>query len=185
MQNNIQKPSLTVNDIIEKLPVTRAHVVGTIICALGFMFDSFDTYIISYAMPLIIKEWGLDPVLAGAVNSAGIWGMVFGGVVCGPLTDRIGRRLGLIVTILGFSLVTGFAAFSTGATQLMAVRFVSGLCLGGMIPCASAFISELVNAKDRGRMTALLPTLWPMGMFIAAIVSRLYVPNFAGAAFLS
>ena len=178
MQTTASAPSLSVDNIIEKLPVSRAHIVGTLICALGFMFDSFDTYIISYAMPVIIKDWGLDPVIAGTLNSAGVWGMVFGGVICGPITDRIGRRKGLIFTILGFSLITGFAAISTNVTQLLLIRFTSGLCLGGMIPCAAAFISELVNSKDRGRITSLLPTLWPLGMFVAAITSLLYVPNF-------
>ena len=178
MQPQSPQNGLTVDNIIEKLPISRAHIVGTLICALGFMFDSFDTYIISYAMPVIIKEWQLDAVTAGTINAAGIWGMVFGGVVCGPLTDRIGRRMGLIVTILGFSLITGLAAFSSSVTQLIAIRFTSGLALGGMIPCAAALISELVNSRHRGRMTALLPTLWPTGMFLAAMISLAYVPNY-------
>ncbi|MDR1777321.1 MAG: MFS transporter [Desulfovibrio sp.] len=178
MQDNAQQSPLTVDNIIEKLPVTRAHAIGTLICALGFMFDSFDTYIISYAMPVLRNEWSLDPVTAGTLNSAGIWGMFLGGVVCGPFTDRMGRRMGLICTILGFSLINGFAAVCTNVPQFLAVRFISGLCLGGMIPCAAALISELVNSKHRGRVTALLPTLWPMGMFVAAVVSSLYLPAF-------
>lgn len=172
--------SLTVDNIIEKLPTSKNHFIAVMICALGFMFDSFDTYIIAYAMPLISKEWGLDPVVMGTLNSAGIWGMVFGGVVCGPFTDRVGRRLGLICTILGFSLITGLAALSTGVTQLLIIRFVGGLCLGGMVPCAAALISEIVNSRDRGRVTSLLPTLWPLGMFVAAVTALIYVPTFNG-----
>lgn len=52
----------TVDSVVEKLPLISVHYFIIIAAALGFMFDSFDTYIASYAMPAIIKEWKLDAI---------------------------------------------------------------------------------------------------------------------------
>ena len=55
----------TVSSVIEQLRLSRAHLNILIIAALGVAFDSFDTYIVSYAMPSITAEWKLDPVTTG------------------------------------------------------------------------------------------------------------------------
>ncbi len=64
----------TVDRIVEKLPLKSVHYYIIAAAALGFMFDSFDTYIASYAMPSIIKEWKLDTIMVGTAASAGILG---------------------------------------------------------------------------------------------------------------
>src|SRR5690348_1298206 len=90
----------TVSHVIEGLPLTRAHFVILVIAALGVAFDSFDTYIVSYAMPSITNEWKLDAVTTGALASTGIWGMFFGAIIWGPVADRFGRRAAFSGTIL-------------------------------------------------------------------------------------
>ena len=52
----------SVNSVIESLSLSRTHYTIVMTAALGFMFDSFDTYIVAYAMPSIIKEWNISPV---------------------------------------------------------------------------------------------------------------------------
>ncbi len=54
-------PKATVSSIIEKLPLTKIHYMLALAAALGYMFDAFDTYIVGFAMPSIVKEWQLDP----------------------------------------------------------------------------------------------------------------------------
>ena len=159
----------TVSSVIEKLTLNRTHYFVVICAALGFMFDSFDTYIVSYAMPAIIKEWSITPVMMGMLTSAGIWGMFFGAIVWGPITDRYGRRMGFIGTVIGFSLLTGATAFAQDINQFVAIRFVTGMCLGGMIPINTALASEYVAARYRGRFVSILTVLWPFGLLIAAL----------------
>jgi putative MFS transporter len=167
----INKASHSVDGIIEKLPLTATHIFVVIAAALGFMFDSLDTYIVSYAMPSIIKEWNIDPITNGLLTSTGIWGMFVGAILWGPITDKYGRKVGFLGTILGFSLLTGLTAFSTNVFQFGILRFASGLFLGGMIPVDTALTSEYISTKYRGRFTSMLTVLWPVGMLIAAILS--------------
>jgi putative MFS transporter len=175
LQPEINSPSQSVDSIIEKLPLTNTHIFVVIAAALGFMFDSLDTYIVSYAMPSIIKEWNIDPVSNGLLTSAGIWGMFVGAILWGPITDKYGRKLGFIGTILGFSLLTGLTAMTTNIFQFGILRFLTGLFLGGMIPVDTALTSEYISTKYRGRFTSMLTVLWPVGMLVAAIISLNFV----------
>lgn len=173
-----QSASQSVDSIIEKLPLTKAHYFVVIAAALGFMFDSLDTYIVSYAMPSIIQEWHIDPITNGTLNSLGIWGMFIGAIIWGPISDKFGRKFGFMATVLGFSILTGLTAFTTSAFQFGLLRFLTGLFLGGMIPIDTALTSEYISTKYRGRFTSILTVLWPVGMLIAAIVSLSFVSDY-------
>ena len=169
-------PKATVSSIIEKLPLTKTHYMLAMAAALGYMFDAFDTYIVGFAMPSIVKEWQLTPVFNGMLASAGMWGMFIGAMMWGPIIDKVGRKFGFAGTVLGFSLVSGLTALSTGTTQFIVYRFISGLFLGGMLPVVSALVAEYVAAKHRGRFVAVPPVFWPVGLFAAAIASFTLVP---------
>jgi len=167
----------TVSSIIEQLPLSRAHVNILIIAALGVAFDSFDTYIVSYAMPSITAEWRLDPITTGVLASAGIWGMFLGAIIWGPLADHFGRKAGFGGTILGFAALSGFTALSSNVYQFGILRFVTGMCLGGMIPISTALVSEYMGTRARGRAVAFITTVWPLGLLVAAACSLTLVPR--------
>ena len=166
ISSTAEKP--TVSSVVEKLSLTSIHYFIVLAAAMGFMFDSFDTYIVSYAMPSIIKEWQITPVVNGMLASAGIWGMFLGALIWGPVTDRYGRKVGFIGTIVGFSLLTGWTAFAANVMEFGIIRFVTGMCLGGMIPINTALVSEYVSTAHRGRFVGVLAVLWPLGSLVAA-----------------
>lgn len=168
----------TISSVIEQLKLTRIHVNIIIAAALGFAFDSYDTYIVSYGMPSIIREWKIDAITIGVLTSAGFWGMLIGAIVWGPITDRFGRKVGFIGTILGFASLTGLTVFATNVYQFAVLRLVTGMCLGGMIPVDTTLVSEFIATRYRGRFVATLTVLWPLGMFAAAIGALLLVPHY-------
>ncbi|MBU2699631.1 putative MFS transporter [Sporomusaceae bacterium BoRhaA] len=161
----------TVGSIIEKISLSRTHYHILIIAALGFLFDSFDTYIVSYAMPLIRQEWQINPVINGMLASAGTWGMFLGAMLWGPISDRYGRKIGFIGTILGFGLITGLTALSQSPFEFGLFRFFTGMCIGGAIPVTTALVSEYAAARYRGRFVSMLTLLWPFGLLLAAFAS--------------
>jgi len=167
-----------VDGIVETLPLTRAQLMLVGAAALGYMFDAFDTYVVSFAMPAIASAWKLTPVFNGALASAGMWGMFFGALMWGPIADRFGRKLGFAGTVLGFSVLSGATALAANSTQFLFFRFLSGLFLGGMLPVVSVMVAEAVAAAYRGRLVALPPVFWPGGLFLAAAASFLLMPRF-------
>jgi putative MFS transporter len=170
-------PTTTVSSVIEKIRPTGLHYFILATAAMGFMLDSFDSYIPAYALPSIAKEWHLLPVMIGTLASAGMWGMLLGAIVWGPISDKFGRRMGFIGTILGFSLFSGLTIFATGVWQFFAYRFIGGMCLGGMVPIDTALVSEYVATKYRGRFVAVLTLMWPFGLLAAAVASLMLVPT--------
>jgi putative MFS transporter len=168
----------TVSSVIDQLSIGRGHINILIAAALGTAFDSFNTNVVSFAMPSIMKEWTVDPIMNGLLNSAGIWGMFVGALVWGPLTDRFGRKLGFAGTIFGFAALSGFTALAHNVVQFGILRFITGMCLGGMIPVCTTYVSECVATRYRGRFLASMIILWPGGQLAAAGVALVLVPHY-------
>ena len=121
------------------------------IAAAGYFFDSFDIYILSYALPSLSKEFGLAPQQIGVIGSAGLAGMGVGSWIWGWIADRWGRKLVFAGTVLMFSLCTGITGMAFSVGFIVAARFATGLGLGGMVPIDAALVAEFAPARIRGR----------------------------------
>ena len=78
-------------------------------------------------LPVLMSEWGLTPVQAGALGSYALFGMMFGAFVFGPLADRIGRKKGIAICFVLFSASTFLNGFATSPTEFGIYRFIAGL----------------------------------------------------------
>jgi putative MFS transporter len=162
---------------IDKITLSNALVFIIGVAAAGFFFDSFDIVIVSYALPMIRKEFGLDPTQVGLIGSSALAGMGLGSWLWGWVADRWGRRVVFAATVLMFSLCTGVAGMSMSLGFLIGARFLTGLGLGGMVPIDQALVAEYAPARVRGRVSAVLPLCWPIGIFAAAGAGLLVVPH--------
>ena len=176
----VQTQALTAELIgraIDKITLNNALVFIIGVAAAGFFFDSFDIVIVSYALPMIRKEFGLDPTQVGLIGSSALAGMGLGSWLWGWVADRWGRRVVFAATVLMFSLCTGVAGMSMSLGFLIGARFLTGLGLGGMVPIDQALVAEYAPARIRGRVSAVLPLCWPIGIFAAAGAGLLVVPH--------
>jgi putative MFS transporter len=162
---------------IDKITLNRALMFIIGVAAAGFFFDSFDIVIVSYALPMIRQEFGLDPKQVGLIGSAALAGMGLGSWMWGWVADRWGRRVVFAATVLMFSICTGIAGLSMSLGFLVGARFLTGLGLGGMVPIDQALVAEYAPARIRGRVSAMLPLCWPIGIFAAAGAGLLIVPH--------
>jgi putative MFS transporter len=101
------------------------------VAAAGFLFDSFDTTIVVYALPKIRLEFNLTPQEVGLAGSAALAGMGLGSWCWGWIADKWGRRVVFASTVLMFSLFTGVVGLSMSLGFLVGARFLTGLGLGG------------------------------------------------------
>ncbi len=163
---------------IDKITLNRALIFIIAVAAAGFFFDSFDIVIVSYALPVIKQEFGLDPKQLGLIGSAALAGMGLGSWFWGWVADRWGRRVVFAATVMMFSVCTGVAGLSMSLGFLVGARFLTGLGLGGMVPIDQALVAEYAPARIRGRVSAMLPLCWPIGIFAAAGAGLLIVPHF-------
>ena len=92
---------------LEALPVGSFHYKLLLVTGLGWLFDSMDTGLIAFVLPVLTKDWGLTPAQAGWIGSIGLIGMALGAVLAGTVADRIGRKKVFTITVLLYSISTG------------------------------------------------------------------------------
>ena len=83
---------------LENLPTGRFHYKLLAVTGLGWLFDSMDTGLIAFVLPMLAKEWNLTPGQMGWIGSIGLIGMALGAILAGTLADRIGRRKVFTIT---------------------------------------------------------------------------------------
>ncbi|CAO3440876.1 MFS transporter [Azospirillum endophyticum] len=161
---------------LERLPVTRRVFWTRNIIGAATFFDGYTVIAIAYAMPVLVREWGLGPEQTGLILSMGYLGQLLGAVFFGWLAERIGRLSVLLFTILLFVSMDVACLFAWGAASLMAFRFVQGIGTGGEVPVASAYINEYIGSKGRGRFFLLYEVMFLLGLVGAGLIARALVP---------
>src|SRR6201992_324172 len=105
-------PAIDLVDFIDRQPVGSFQVRLLLPCAGVLFLDGFDAQAIGYVAPALAKEWGLSKGALGPVFSAGLFGLMIGALVFGPLGDRVGRKRIIIFSTAAFgvgALATAFA----------------------------------------------------------------------------
>ena len=165
-------------DRLEKMPVGSFHYKLLMVTGLGWLFDSMDTGLISFVLPVLSKEWGLTPDQMGWIGSIGLVGMALGAVVSGTVADRIGRKKVFTITVLLYAIATGMCALAWSYEALLFFRFLVGFGLGGELPVAATLMSEYAPTKLRGRFIVLLESFWGIGWLVAACIAYFLIPEF-------
>lgn len=157
--------------------VNRDHNLRVfLIIGTAWMFDAMDVGLLSYIMPLVHKEWALTAAQTGMLSSVSTVGMILGAFILGHLADRMGRKKTLLISLLIFSIGNAFLAFSPNFYMFLVIRFVVGIGLGGELPVAATFISDLYQGKVRRKMLILADSFWALGWLVAALLSFLLSP---------
>jgi sugar porter (SP) family MFS transporter len=139
----------------------------------GFLFG-FDTAVISGADQPIQKLWNTSPAFhSWFIMSMALWGTVFGSLLGGFPTDRLGRKQTLFwIGVLYFLSALG-SAIAWDQTSLSIFRFIGGIGVGASSVAAPTYISEISPAKDRGRLVALYQFNLVFGILIAFLTNYL------------
>jgi AAHS family 4-hydroxybenzoate transporter-like MFS transporter len=169
------------NASVELAPVaplrgTTARVVG--LCLLVIVLDGFDMLVIALSAPAIAADWGLSAPRLGPVFAAGIVGMICGSAFIAPHGDRIGRSRLLMICCGLFGVFAGLTALAGGYTSLLALRFVTGLGLGGAVPNATALIAEHATPRQRPLLVSVGLVGFALGGMLCAGLAVPMLPRF-------
>jgi AAHS family 4-hydroxybenzoate transporter-like MFS transporter len=145
------------------------------ICALIGAAEGFDAQAVSYIAPTLSADWKLPPGALGPVFSLGLFGLMLGALCVAPLADRVGRRPLLIGNLIIFGTGTLFTALAPNLTALMALRFLTGLGLGGAMPNAVSLTSEYMPSRRRGFLVMLMFNGFNAGSMLGGILSARFV----------
>jgi len=131
--------------------------------------DGFDFFIIGVALPFLQRDFDLDTAAVGAVAVAAIAGSLVGSLTLGPVTDKVGRQLMLVVDITIFVIATAGTALAWNAASLIFFRFLVGVAIGADYPISVSYIAENLPSRWRGRMVIGAFTFQAVGALLGAL----------------
>jgi len=144
-------------------------IVALCICIAGL--DGFDVLVVAFTAPEIAKEWTLNPTALGVLFSAGLAGMGFGALLIAPLGDKIGRRPTVLICLVVLVLGMFGAAYAGGLKELAAVRFFTGLGIGGILANINVVVTEYSSARRRDLCVALMSVGYPIGATLGGVAA--------------
>jgi len=148
-----------------------------VLCGVCLMLDGFDVQAIGYVAKTLFSEWQI-PNAAGRVVSSTLVGVLIGSILLSMLADKIGRRPVLIGATLYFSILTILTTQVSSLNELMGIRFLAGIGLGGIMPNAVALAGEYSPQRSRVSIMLIVANGFTAGAAIGGVIASWLVPAF-------
>jgi 77 Permeases of the major facilitator superfamily len=165
------RAALNVREFIDAARLSGLQLRIIALCFAIVALDGFDIAIIGFLAPHIRSEWSLSMVALGPLFSAGLLGLMTGAFLCGPLADRIGRRRVLVMSVAWFGAACAASAAAPGIGWLIALRFLTGLGLGGAMPNAITLTAEFSPSRRRGMLLTVMFCGFSLGSALGGLVT--------------
>ncbi len=175
----------TASDVQTHFDVTKAIDDGNVsliqkatylLAALAIIVDGFDGQMIGYAIPMIMKEWGVTRAAFSVAVATGLAGMAFGSLSAGILADKFGRKPVLVTSILLFGSATMLIGQATDVTSIAIIRFFAGLGIGAALPAATTLTAEYIPFRIRTMAVTTAIVCYPAGGMLAGLAAAQILP---------
>jgi AAHS family 4-hydroxybenzoate transporter-like MFS transporter len=168
--------TIEVSEILDTPRVSRVAVRVTLLCFLIMIADSYDVSALSFAVPDLIRQWHVDKIATGTVFSASLFGLMIGSVLFGFIGDRWGRRTAIIAGSVVFGVLTLATGLATSLNEMLLLRFLACLGLGGAVPNAVALTNEYSLKQARVTSIAVIFAGYALGGTLGGLISAQLIP---------
>ena len=158
-------------ETIDKQPMTAFQWTAVAVCMALNMIDGFDVLVMAFTAASVSAEWKLNGAQLGVLLSAGLFGMAGGSLFVAPWADRIGRRPLVLLCLLVAGTGMTLSAFVQTSSQLVALRVLTGLGVGGILACSNVIASEYASRRWRGLAVSLQSTGYALGATIGGSIA--------------
>ena len=147
---------VNIQQFIDAQKISPFQLKVMALCFLVVAVDGFDTAAVGYIAPALKGQWQLVPTQLSSLFGAGLFGLMAGALLFGPLADKVGRRTILVIATLFFGIASIASATSNSIEALAIWRFVTGIGLGGAMPAAITLTSEYCPTKTRSLLVTTM-----------------------------
>jgi sugar porter (SP) family MFS transporter len=150
----------------------NAYILGiSFISALGGYLFGFDFAVIAGALPFLQRQFGLDAYWEGFATGSLALGAIAGCLIAGAVSDKYGRKKGLLTAAAVFGLSSLAMAFAPSRGIFITSRFMAGIGVGMASMLSPMYIAEISPAPLRGRMVAINQLTLVTGILITNLVN--------------
>ena len=150
----------------------NAYILGiSFISALGGYLFGFDFAVIAGALPFLQRQFGLDAYWEGFATGSLALGAILGCLIAGSMSDKYGRRKGLLTAAAIFGLSSLAMAFAPTRGLFITSRFMAGIGVGMASMLSPMYIAEISPAHLRGRMVAINQLTVVTGILVTNLVN--------------
>ncbi|WP_119259262.1 MFS transporter [Shinella zoogloeoides] len=139
---------------------------------LAYLYDSLDLQILAICMPVIIASLGISLTDAGLLASATMIGTAIGGVLFGWVAENWGRKNAAVICLIEFGIFTALVYWVTSWEQLMVLRFLQGVGMGGLWGPIVALIADHWAPRYRARAAGFMLSTFALGGILASLMGR-------------
>jgi MFS family permease len=177
----------TVPARLDRLPWSKFHTRMVIGLGSAWVLDGLQITIASSVTGVLIQPDTLDMSSSeiGLIATVYLVGQVVGALVFGRLSDQLGRKRLLIVTLLLYLFGTGLAAFTVNdggwlwLAWFYGTRFIAGMGIGGQYAAINSAIDEMMPSKYRGRVDIWINGTYWAGAILGSFASLVFLNAFA------
>ena len=162
----------------DQRPITGWHIRILALLVLLLVADGYDTQAIGYVAPALVDAWGVKRSALGPVFSAGLFGVMIGSLTMTPLADKVGIRRVLIACAGLFGILSICTAFAPNLNALLALRFITGVALGGAMPSAIALVSDYAPSRIRALTVTIAVCGFSLGGAFGGVAATVAIADF-------
>jgi AAHS family 4-hydroxybenzoate transporter-like MFS transporter len=173
---------IDISELVGNAKLSRFHVWILFLSFLMIFIDAFDLGSVNVAAPAILRAFGAEKKAIGHVFGAGYFGILIGCWIFGYVGDRWGRKAGSIGSIILYTLPAFAIPFASSIDQLVYLRFLTGIGLGGVMPTTLAILAETAPKRLRASFAMLALFGFPAGTTAIGLVAAWLIPPFGWTA---
>jgi MFS transporter, AAHS family, 4-hydroxybenzoate transporter len=175
---------INIGPIIDGARFGSLQITVFVLSLLCMTFEGYDTYAVSYIGPTLLTLWHLSPATLAVIFAAGTVGSALGYLAIGPLADRLGRRVPVIVGTAAFGALSILSTSAAGSETFILWRILVGLALGAVLPNIVAIAAEVTPARRRSLVVVVLYSGFAIGSALAGLIAGRLMPAFGWASVL-
>jgi MFS transporter, AAHS family, 4-hydroxybenzoate transporter len=172
------KQVLRIDDLVDGQKFGRFNFGLLCWSFLAMMADGFDISALASAAPQLARTWHVAPHTFAPALSASLFGILAGAPLLGMMGDRFGRRTSIITGCTIYGLGTLATVWAANLDQIVILRFLTGIGIGGLMPNTIALNSELSPKRLRATLVVLMFTGITTGSGVPGYIQAWLIPRY-------
>lgn len=152
----------------------KGQKVGWLMMA-SILVEAWDLYSIAFVLVFIREQYQPDPLMLGLAAAGTQGGALIGALIGGWLSDKIGRRVMFISTMIMFIVLALVQAVVPSIGWLVVVRFLLGIPLGSDISTGYTYIMETMSKGEREVMGSRWQFMFAIGEVLTLAVIAVFL----------